>query len=156
MRHYLPHLSVIVYGLILRVVDLQDTHSRRIRNCATLKKPLFYRSVSTKTAVPKTTAQNAVLLKSLLLLAVLLLQSCAMSPPQRLQATAQSLGFEDAVVSAAGFDHRVFRNGNYESVVRAGRRGAVLHVYLEGDGTPWRMQHFITSDSTPRLSLIHI
>ena len=118
------------------------------------EKAPFYRSVSTKTAVPKTTAQNAVLLKSLLLLAVMLLQSCAMSPPQRLQATAQSLGFEDAVVSAAGFDHRVFRNGNYESVVRAGRRGAVLHVYLEGDGTPWRMQHFITSDPTPRFPMM--
>ena len=49
---------------------------------------------------------------------------------------------------AGGFSHTVFDNG--APVVDDG----VLHVYLEGDGTPWRHRTVIMPDPTPRRPLM--
>lgn len=64
----------------------------------------------------------------LTVLAFALLGGCA-TPAERLAATADAMGFERQVVAGAGFRHVLFwKNG--------GRPGAVLHVYIDGDGTP--------------------
>ncbi|NEX22407.1 alpha/beta hydrolase [Thiorhodococcus mannitoliphagus] len=47
------------------------------------------------------------------------------------------------LVSGAGFEHVVFSRGDLRTTER-------IHVYLEGDGLPWRSRHRIASDPTPR------
>jgi pimeloyl-ACP methyl ester carboxylesterase len=57
-----------------------------------------------------------------------LLAACA-SPAERFDAEATALGLRAGEVAGAGFRHRVHRSPP--------RPGAVLHVYLDGDGTPY-------------------
>ncbi len=79
------------------------------------------------------------------LLVGLLFAGCA-SPTTRLRALADSHGFDRSTVVIDGFRHTVFSNGD--------RRGNTLHVYLEGDGSPWRHRTLIMSDPTPRRPLM--
>lgn len=51
------------------------------------------------------------------------------SPAERFAQTAATMGLERSVVTGAGFRHALFWNNR-------GRAGAVLHVYIDGDGTP--------------------
>ncbi|QSA96412.1 alpha/beta fold hydrolase [Methylococcus sp. EFPC2] len=84
--------------------------------------------------------------RAALLLALLLLQACA-TPAQRLRATALELGFEPLTVPADGF--------LVASFYKPGARpGGALHVYLEGDGTPWITRTHVAGDPTPRNPLM--
>jgi pimeloyl-ACP methyl ester carboxylesterase len=65
------------------------------------------------------------------------LASCGGNPAWR---TAEEAGFAVETVAGDRFIHRVF--------VKPGP-GAVLHVYLEGDGRPWRTRNRIALDPTP-------
>jgi hypothetical protein len=65
---------------------------------------------------------------ALAILALALLVGCA-TPAERFAATAGAMGLERQVVTGAGFRHALFWKNR-------GRAGAVLHVYLDGDGTP--------------------
>jgi hypothetical protein len=65
---------------------------------------------------------------ALAILALALLVGCA-TPAERFAATAGTMGLERQVVTGAGFRHVLFWK-------HRGRAGAVLHVYLDGDGTP--------------------
>jgi pimeloyl-ACP methyl ester carboxylesterase len=65
---------------------------------------------------------------ALAILALALLGGCA-TPAERFTATAGAMGFERQVVTGAGFRHVLFWKNR-------GRAGAVLHVYIDGDGTP--------------------
>lgn len=80
---------------------------------------------------------------------LLVLQSsgCA-SPAQRLDERAADLGYRRLVVQGAGYEHIAY--------FKAGRAKAssVLHVYLEGDGTPWVRKRVAASDPTPRTPLM--
>lgn len=49
-------------------------------------------------------------------------------------------------VQGAGFRHQIIRRGDF-------RADGVLHVYLEGDGTPWVTRTRIARDPTPRTPL---
>lgn len=81
----------------------------------------------------------------LLGLAVLALAGCA-APASRLRDRASALGFHEAVVPGAGFDHVVYW--------RLGRAPSPdLHVYLDGDGIPWHGGR-PASDPTPRNPLV--
>jgi hypothetical protein len=62
------------------------------------------------------------------LLAALLLGACT-TPSERFAQTAGTMGFEQQLVAGAGFRHVLFWKGR-------NRVGAVLHVYIDGDGTP--------------------
>jgi hypothetical protein len=62
------------------------------------------------------------------MLALTLLGGCA-TPAERLAATAGAMGLERQVVTGAGFRHMLFWKDR-------GRAGTVLHVYIDGDGTP--------------------
>lgn len=47
------------------------------------------------------------------------------------------------MVQVAGFRHLVLVRGDLEAASR-------IHVYLEGDGTPWISRHRVAADPTPR------
>lgn len=86
----------------------------------------------------------------IVVLCVFVASGCA-SPTGRLRSLAEQQGFEHRVVASDGFDLTVFENtlvGGERSV------GDVLHVYLEGDGTPWMYRVLITPDPTPRRPLM--
>lgn len=67
------------------------------------------------------------------------------APAARLKARAASLGFETGVVTGAGFEHRIFW--------RRGTPDETVHIYLDGDGLPWR-QGEPSRDPTPRNPLV--
>lgn len=81
----------------------------------------------------------------LALIVGLTLTSCA-SPVPRADALAESHGWETELIRGADFRHRVFRNRV--------PRGEVLHVYIEGDGTPYLQRYFVAADPTPRNPLM--
>lgn len=84
---------------------------------------------------------------SLWLALSILLAACA-SPAQRTDDRAVDLGYRKQVVQGAGFSHVVyFKQG-------MGMPGAALHVYLEGDGTPWLRKGLAAADPTPRKPLM--
>lgn len=83
---------------------------------------------------------------ALLLLATLSFAGCA-TPTSRLRALAETEGFDRSAVRADGFLHTVFANA-------IAPVDGVLHVYLEGDGTPWRHRTIIMPDPTPRRPLM--
>ncbi len=87
------------------------------------------------------------MLSRLILVALaLVLGSCA-TPTSKLRALANEAGFERASVRASGYVLTVFSNA-------APVTDGVLHVYLEGDGTPWRHRTVIMPDPTPRRPLM--
>lgn len=78
------------------------------------------------------------------LLMVLAVAACV-SPAHRFAERATARGFSAEIVQGAGFRHIVFRQGRGVSTT--------LHVYLDGDGTPWRLGR-PTADPTPRDPLV--
>ena len=67
----------------------------------------------------------------------ILLGGCGTNPAERI---AGEHRFAAETVTGDPFVHRVFRNG---------RPGQVLHVYIEGDGRPWRTRNRVALDPTP-------
>lgn len=70
--------------------------------------------------------------------------ACA-SPADRFAQRALALGFEQSVVPGTGFAHVLFR--------RSGHPAGTLHVYLDGDGTPW-LAGRPAADPTPGRDLV--
>ncbi len=52
-------------------------------------------------------------------------------------------GMERGEVGGVRFQHRLYARGEWKTAAR-------VHVYLEGDGTPWTARHRIAADPTPR------
>ena len=70
------------------------------------------------------------------------LVACA-SPSQRMDERAADLGYSRVVVRGEGFDHvAYFKQGIAPA-------NSILHVYLDGDGTPWLRKHVPATDPTP-------
>ena len=78
------------------------------------------------------------------LILLLVLTACA-SPSERLAARAVVLGMRADVIAGSGFQHVVFRH--------TGRSSRTLHVYIDGDGTPWFAGR-PAADPTPRKLLV--
>src|SRR5262244_626132 len=76
-------------------------------------------------------------------LALLFSVAACAGPSPRYDRQAFALGLERGEAAGAGFTHAVYRNG-------AAFRGNRLHVYLEGDGTPWIAGRDAAVDPTPR------
>lgn len=74
------------------------------------------------------------------------LVGCA-SAPQRIDQAAAHLGYRRIEVEGKDFVHVVYQN-------LKPTRGSVLHVYLEGDGTPWIRGRWVADDPTPRNPLM--
>jgi dienelactone hydrolase len=81
------------------------------------------------------------------LMAVMLLMICACSTPaQRFSSHAMELGFKEDSVESDDFRHQLFYKKN--------KANNVLHVYLDGDGTPWEHGRWVATDPTSRKPLI--
>lgn len=76
------------------------------------------------------------------------LSACA-TPAQRIDRLAASSGFQRLVVAGAPFDHLV-----YVKSANPAPQSGELHVYVEGDGTPWITHHLVARDPTPRRPLM--
>lgn len=81
------------------------------------------------------------------LLPLALLLACA-TPVERLEMRAAELGYRPLWVQGGPFRLRGF----FKPARRAG--GDILHVYLEGDGSPWRTRHSVASEPTSRKPLM--
>ncbi|HKD53096.1 MAG TPA: hypothetical protein VKB72_02655 [Steroidobacteraceae bacterium] len=75
-------------------------------------------------------------------LAALCLGSCA-DPARKADHFARQQGFQSELVAGSGFQHRLYRNR------AASVPGSTLHVYIEGDGTPFLDRTTVAPDPTP-------
>src|SRR5690242_9642986 len=76
-----------------------------------------------------------------------LLTLCGCSSPTRKAADfAEQHGFTADTLAGALFKHRVYRHEPTE--------GGTLHVYIEGDGTPFIHSYIVAADPTPRTPLM--
>lgn len=85
----------------------------------------------------------------LLLVSYLMLFSCA-TPTEKYIRTANEMGFREIIVDSGQFHHRIYANNT--ALQQSG--SPVIHVYLDGDGTPWEKHRWITDDPTPRNHLV--
>ena len=85
-------------------------------------------------------------MRSLLVLGAALLCGCSDSA-RRTDALARSLDFQKQIETGNGFRHVVYRNA-------AVTRDGMLHVYIDGDGTPYRERDSVAPDPTPRRPLM--
>jgi pimeloyl-ACP methyl ester carboxylesterase len=85
-------------------------------------------------------------LLSVLLMA--LVAACA-TPAQRLEATASELGFIPLALQGGELELL-----SWSKPADPGHAARALHVYLEGDGTPWQSRHRIAADPTSRRPLM--
>jgi len=79
-------------------------------------------------------------------LLVLIAWTGCVSPERRFAARAAEMGLQADLVQGTVFHHVVFRQ-------RGQRPSSVLHVYIDGDGTPW-LHGRPASDPTPRNALV--
>lgn len=77
-------------------------------------------------------------------LAVLLTTACT-SPLERARQFANEQKLSSEIVRGAAFQHQVFR--------KQARPSERLHIYLDGDGSPWLLGQFVSNDPTPRQPL---
>jgi hypothetical protein len=81
------------------------------------------------------------------LLVVAQLSGCT-SPAQRMDQRAADLGYRKVVVQGEGYDHVTYIKQG------AAASSSALHVYLEGDGTPWVRKQVAATDPTPHTPLM--
>jgi pimeloyl-ACP methyl ester carboxylesterase len=77
------------------------------------------------------------------------LAGCA-TPSERFASAAANFGFHGFSLNSGIFDHQFYTNAKVTQEIN----GQVLHVYLDGDGTPWEKRQWIADDPTSRNSLI--
>jgi len=87
--------------------------------------------------------QRAGAIYKLVLTTVVCASGCT-TPAERIERAAHNAGFEKQILSGSRFDHLIF-SGNLDR-----SEGARLHVYVEGDGSPWIANRWIAEDPTPR------
>lgn len=76
------------------------------------------------------------------LLALLWLSGCSLAPAERFDREAQRLGFTKQLQTGDGFEHALYSS-------ESAGAGALLHVYLGGDGSPWLAGRWVAADPTP-------
>lgn len=91
----------------------------------------------------------SIALNSLGLLLYLSILGCS-SPASNYLATAARLGFENQLAHGTAYQHRIFFN----SQAKSSPAYKTLHVYLDGDGTPWIARTIAAQDPTPRNPLV--
>jgi pimeloyl-ACP methyl ester carboxylesterase len=79
--------------------------------------------------------------KGVLALGVMLLNACV-NPTQRAEDFAQRSGFHGQTAVGSRFRHVIYRNATPGG-------GGTLHVYIEGDGSPYRHRNVVAADPTP-------
>jgi pimeloyl-ACP methyl ester carboxylesterase len=83
------------------------------------------------------------------LVSIVLLTACA-TPSERFAQAADAFGFARYTVTSGKFDHFLSVN----SRLSAAPNEPELHVYLDGDGTPWERHRWIADDPTSRNPMI--
>jgi len=78
---------------------------------------------------------------------LLVLGACA-TPTSRIHEYARFQDFQPREVQSHGFAHLVFTKNIHNT--RKDNARSVLHVYLEGDGSPWKYRVVTMPDPTPR------
>ncbi|MCF7987747.1 MAG: alpha/beta hydrolase [Methylovulum sp.] len=81
-----------------------------------------------------------------LLIVILMLTGCA-TPAQHYANEAIKLGLTEATVTTPTFQHRLYLNALAQTPSLPARD---LHVYLDGDGTPWEQERWPADDPTAR------
>jgi dienelactone hydrolase len=84
----------------------------------------------------------------ILLVAIVACVSCA-TPAQRIDAYAQAQRFTRAQTPGGPFQLVTYYNDAAQQL-RASGFAPIVHVYLEGDGTPWLDATYAAADPTPR------
>ncbi|MGR9114813.1 MAG: lipase family protein [Gammaproteobacteria bacterium] len=85
----------------------------------------------------------------ILLLGILLLTACA-TPAGHFAEAADAYGFVGYTVKSKMFEHQIYSNIHHSSQLETG----ALHVYLDGDGSPWHQKRWLNDDPTSRNPLI--
>ena len=81
-----------------------------------------------------------------IIITISLLTGCA-TPSQHFNDVAMGFKFTTDTVNSQQFKHKIYRNQRKKST-------EILHVYLDGDGSPWRKKRWVTEDPTARNPLI--
>ena len=89
------------------------------------------------------------LLSCFLVGSLLSLISCA-TPSEQFSNVARALSFSGFSLNTNRFDHQIYLNEQALQYTDT----EVLHVYIDGDGTPWEQQRWITDDPTSRNPII--
>lgn len=76
---------------------------------------------------------------------LILLQACT-AQSRLLDQEASKRGFKRHIVQGVEFQHVIYAQQGIKSTAK---NNSVLHVYLDGDGTPWINNRLIAADPTP-------
>jgi dienelactone hydrolase len=85
----------------------------------------------------------------ILLLCLFELLACT-SPSKHFSQVADTFGFYGFSVNTGLFEHQLYAN---QAVIQSSSNQK-LHIYLDGDGTPWEQQRWVADDPTSRNPLI--
>lgn len=77
------------------------------------------------------------------------LTGCA-TPSEHFSTVADEMGFYPLIVNTNLFVHQIYIN----HIAKKGLNKDTLHVYLDGDGTPWKHKRWIAQDPTSRNPMI--
>lgn len=81
---------------------------------------------------------------------VLVLLTACVTPSEHFAEAANELGFVGVSLKSDRFEHQLYANAMTMDRFEA----PVLHVYLDGDGTPWERHRWISEDPTSRNPMI--
>jgi len=84
--------------------------------------------------------------KLLIVIFFISLVGCA-TPSQKFNQQVIELGFNSQLVRSAKFQHQIYLANTF-------MESGVLHVYIDGDGTPWERNRWVADDPTARNPLI--
>lgn len=79
----------------------------------------------------------------------MLLSACA-TPSERFAQSASALGLKELTLRTDRFAHRIYHRAG----ISKNTADKTLHVYLDGDGTPWLQKRWIADDPTSRNPII--
>jgi pimeloyl-ACP methyl ester carboxylesterase len=77
----------------------------------------------------------------------------ALSPAERFDSFAKRAGMQPGELAGAGFRHRTFAVAQASTTETSSAAAPRLHIYFEGDGTPFLRRDLIAADPTPRTPL---
>lgn len=77
------------------------------------------------------------------------LNSCT-TPSEKFAHLATDLQYQQQVIETPLFKHQIFAN----LAATQNNKSTTVHVYLDGDGTPWKNQRWLSKDPTSRNPLI--
>ena len=87
------------------------------------------------------------------LLFAIVLSACSSNPSLRFDHRAAQLGLSKTVYSNSQFELSIYARDK-STASDQNNFSSVLHVYLDGDGTPWITPNHISIDPTPRMDTV--